>query len=99
MPHRLAPRAEAGLDDIWVYVAKLSSSLEVADRLIDDITRRFFALGCFPHIGRSREDDLGPGYRSLTVGDYVVIYRIEDDDVFILRVVHGRRDVAGIFGG
>jgi plasmid stabilization system protein ParE len=30
MAHRVAPRAEADLDDIWLYVAKESASMEAA---------------------------------------------------------------------
>lgn len=71
MAHRVAQRAEADLDDIWLYVAKESSSIEIANRLIDAITDRFFTLARFPYMGRSREEDFGPGYRSLPVGEYV----------------------------
>ena len=38
MAHRVAPRAEADLDDIWLYVSKDSGSMDVATRLIDSIT-------------------------------------------------------------
>ena len=44
MAHRLAPEAEADLDDIWYYTAKESGSIEIADRLIDSITERLFLL-------------------------------------------------------
>jgi hypothetical protein len=44
MAHRVSPRAEAYLDDIWLYVAKESSSIEIASGLIDTITERFFTL-------------------------------------------------------
>jgi hypothetical protein len=30
MAHRIAPRAENDLDDIWLYVAKESGSIEIA---------------------------------------------------------------------
>ena len=60
MAHRVAQRAEADLDDIWLYVAKGSSSIEMANRLIDTITDRFFTLARFPYMGRSREKDFGP---------------------------------------
>jgi hypothetical protein len=46
MAHRIAPEAEAELDNIWYYVAKESGSIEVADRLIDSITERFYLLAC-----------------------------------------------------
>lgn len=98
MAHRIAPIAEADLDDIWLYVAKESGSIEVAHRLIDAITERFLALASFPRIGRLRDEELGPGYRSLAVGEHVIVYCIEDDDVLILRVVHGRRDLETLFG-
>jgi plasmid stabilization system protein ParE len=51
MAHRVAPQAEAELDDIWYYVAKESGSIAIADRLIDSITERFYLLACHPHIG------------------------------------------------
>ena len=35
MAHRVVLRAEADLDDIWLYVAKESGSIEIANRLID----------------------------------------------------------------
>ena len=98
MAHRIAPRAETDLDDIWLYVARESDSIEIANRLIDTITDRFFVLGSFPGIGRSREEDFGPGYRSLAVGEYVIVYCVEDEDALILRVVHGRRDLEALFG-
>ena len=72
MAHRLAPKAANDLDDIWIYVARESSSLQIANRLIDSITDRFFLLASHPHVGRARNDDLGPGRRSFPVGEYVI---------------------------
>ena len=97
MPHRLAPQAERDLDAIWLYVAKESGSLEVADRLIDEFVDRFCLLAGFPYLGRLREEDLGVGRRTLPVGEYVIIYRVENEHVLILRVVHGRRDLEALF--
>jgi toxin ParE1/3/4 len=56
-----------------------------------------FFLSRPPHIGRRRDDDLRPGLRSFSVGDYVVIYGVENNDVLILHVVHGRRDIEALF--
>jgi toxin ParE1/3/4 len=97
MAHRVAPRAEADLDDIWLYVAKESASMDVATRLIDSITGRFSFLASFPYVGRARDKDLGTGSRSFAVGEYVIVYCVEGTDVFILRVVHGRRDLEALF--
>ena len=98
MAHRVAPRAESDLNDIWLYVAKESGSIEIANRLIDTITDRFFTLASFPFIGRSREEDFGPGHRSLAVGEYVIVYCVENEDALILRVVHGRRQLETLLG-
>jgi toxin ParE1/3/4 len=93
MAHRLAPEAEAELDDIWNYVAKESGSIEIADRLIDSITERFYLLAQYPHIGRARDADLRAGLRSFAVGQYVIIYRFDRKDVSILHVFRGSRDI------
>jgi len=98
MAHRVAPRAEADLDDIWLYVSKDSGSMDVATRLIDSITDRFLFLASFPYIGRTRDEDFGAGSRSFAVGEYAIVYCVESTDVLILRVVHGRRDLEALFG-
>jgi toxin ParE1/3/4 len=85
MGHRRTPQADSDLDGIWYYVASQSGSVDIADRLIDAITDRFFLLANYPNIGRTRDEDLRPGLRSFPVGVYVIIYRIEDEDVLILR--------------
>lgn len=35
---RLAPEAEVELDDIWLYIARSSGNIELANRAIDRIT-------------------------------------------------------------
>ena len=96
MAHRVAPEAEAELENIWYYVATESGSTGVAGRLIDSITERFYLLASHPHIGRHRDEDLRPGLRSFPVGEYVIIYRTEDQDVLILHVFRGSRDIEAL---
>jgi len=98
MGHLRSPQADSDLDDIWYYVATKSGSIEIADRLIDSIADRFLLLARHPYIGRARDADLRPGLRSFLVGNYVIIYRIQDADVLILRVVRGSRDIEALFG-
>lgn len=95
MVHRLAPQVEFELDEIWHYIATESGSPEIADRLIDSITDRFFLLSKHPYVGRHR-DDLRPGLRSFPVGPYVIIYRVEDGNALILHVSHSHRDIAAM---
>jgi len=83
---------------IFGFTSPGTRSIEIANRLIDTIIDRFFTLAQFPYIGRSREEDFGPGYRSLAVGEYVIVYCVENDDALILRVAHGRRQLEALFG-
>ena len=93
MALRVAAEVEAELGEIWSYVATKSGDAEIADHLIDSIADCFFMLSKHPHLGRHRDYDLRPGLRSMTVAEYVLIYRIEGSDVLILHVIHGRRDL------
>lgn len=98
MAHRVALEAEADLDDIWCYIAKKSSSFDVADRFVELLTDHFYLLSKNPYIGRRRDEELRPGLRSFPVRDYIVFYRIEDNNVLILRVLRGSRDIEALFG-
>jgi toxin ParE1/3/4 len=98
MGHVRSPQADSDLDNIWYYVATESGSVEIADRLIDSITERLFLLANYPNIGRRRDDDLRPGLRSFLVGEYVILYRLQDEDVLILRVLRGSRNIEALFG-
>jgi toxin ParE1/3/4 len=99
MGHLRTPQADADLDDIWYYIASGSGSVEIADRFVDSLTARFLLLASHPNVGRSRDTDLRPGLRSFPVGEYVIIYRLQGDDVLILRVLRGSRDIGPLLGG
>jgi len=95
MAHRLSPEAQADLDERWFYIAS-NGSVDAADRFVDALTTRFFLLATHTRAGRQR-DDLSHGLRMFPVGDYVVLYRVEGDDVVIVRVVRGSRDLEPLF--
>jgi toxin ParE1/3/4 len=97
MAHRRAREVDGDLDDIVIGIAERGGSFEVAERVVNGITQRFYLLGEYPYLGRARDQDLGMGRRSHAVGEYVIIYRIEDGDALILRVVHGRRELEALF--
>ena len=95
--HRLSPEARGDLDQIAIDIADFGGSFRAAEKLLFEITERFYLLSEYPYLGRSRESDLGEGRRSHVVGEYVIIYRVDDGDVSILRVAHGRRDIEALF--
>lgn len=61
-----------------------------AARFLDRIEAAAGSLGEFSERGRI-VPELGPPRRELIVGDYRLVYRIRDDGVQILRVIHGRQ--------
>ena len=96
MAFRLSPEAEVELDGIWLYIARQSRSIEIANRLIDAIADRCWLLGQHPQLGRRRDHDLRLGLRSFAVGEYVMIYSVEGGDALILHVRRGSRDIEGL---
>jgi toxin ParE1/3/4 len=52
-------------------------------------------LAQFPEIGRSRPE-IAPGLRSTLVHPYVIFYRLEEEVVQIVRILHGERDLRSI---
>lgn len=46
-----------------------------------------------PLLGRPR-DDVRPGLRGFVVGQHIVLYRVGDEEIEVLRVVHARRDIS-----
>ncbi len=97
MAHRLTAQAEADLDQIWDYIVQESGKLEIARRQVVSLTDRFFLLTKHPYLGRPRDYDLGAGRRSYPVDRHVIVYRIEGQNVLILRVIHGSRDIQAMF--
>lgn len=93
---RLSEEAETELDEIWYYIARQSGAAEVADRVIASVSSRFWFLGQHPYAGRER-NDLRAGLRSFPADDYVIIYRVDDDETLILHVLHHKRDMPAIF--
>jgi toxin ParE1/3/4 len=94
--HRLSPEANDDLDAIVSSIANSGGNLRIAEKIIFSIFERFFLLASYPYLGKARDVDLGEGRRSYIVGNYVIVYRIDDGDVLILRVIHARRDIESL---
>jgi toxin ParE1/3/4 len=88
--YRLLPQALIDLELIGVYIAEHHPNAAV--RLVDTLERRWDFLVLHPFSGAPRED-IAPGVRHLVVGEYLTLYRVGEDAVEILRVLHGRRNI------
>jgi toxin ParE1/3/4 len=90
-----SPEAEQDLIEIWSYLAEQATT-QVADSQLNAIENACAKLEYWPYSGRQR-DSLLPGLRSVLAFPYVAFYRVRDDAVEIVRVVHGRRDIDAVF--
>ena len=91
----LSEDAARDLDDVWDYLAR-EESVNAADTVLREIAKTYKLLGAWPLLGRKR-DNLSPGARSLPVNPYVVFYRVTEDTVRIIRILHESRDTDLVF--
>jgi toxin ParE1/3/4 len=91
-----SPRSRKDFTEILDYFGETD-----ADSALDFVTRLQLAceqLAQMPAMGRKR-DNLARGLRSFPVEKYIIFYRIIKDDIEIVRVLHGARDIENIFAG
>lgn len=85
--------AQEDLDEIWLHIA--DNSENIADSFIDELFERFVLIGQFPQMGRER-DELAVGLRSFPLRRYLIFYRVIDNGIEIVRVLHSARDIETI---
>lgn len=83
-------QANQDLLDIWLWVAR--DSIAIADGIIDRIERRTAKLAKHPEIGIARPE-IGQDARGLVIERWLVLYRLTEGGVEIVRIVDGARDL------
>jgi len=91
--YSLGEQAKQDIDEIWSYIAEDNET--AADRVVDSLFRQFEILAANPRIGRRRQE-FRLDYRSIACDEYVIFYRVGDPDLLIVRILHGRRNLARI---
>lgn len=92
---RLAIAAQTDLIEIWSNIAEYRNN-DAADKIIDHLAATYENLAKFPEMGR-RRDELFPGYRSFVVAPYLIFYQIQPEEIEIIRVLHGARNLSDFF--
>lgn len=79
------------LQDIEDFIARDSAlhAITFVDRVVESAE----TLLKTPRIGRMVPEFNRPDLRELIFRDYRIVYLLQNDEVFILRVVHGSRDL------
>jgi toxin ParE1/3/4 len=87
---RLSKRSELDLEEIGDYIAVDSPMNAV--RFLRELRDACNRIGHMPTGYRARPE-LGEGIRSSAVKAYTIFFLIEADEVLVVRVLHGARDI------
>ena len=88
--YALHPDAYADLEEIWEYIA--TDNVAAADRAVSDLFETLRTLASSPRIGHSRPDLTSRPLRFFRLRDYLVAYASEERPIWIVAVIHGRRN-------
>lgn len=81
--------ASEQLDEAMAYIARDRPS--TAARWLEEILAQAESLADFPDKGRVVEEARRDDIRELIIRPYRIIYRRDEDAVYITMVLHGRR--------
>ena len=90
----LSPEAQTDLLDIKAYIAAELENPQAALSTISKITKTIRTLEEYALIGTplSAIVDVDSDYRYLVSGNYMIFYRASGKDIYIDRILYGRRD-------
>ncbi|MDR7222180.1 type II toxin-antitoxin system RelE/ParE family toxin [Aminobacter aminovorans] len=86
-----SPAAEADLEQIWRYTAETWNP-DQADEYIMQIHSSCTELATGRRKGRSLAD-IRAGYLKLSIGSHFIVYRIVDETIDVVRILHQRMDI------
>ena len=88
--YALHPEAFSDLDDIRDYIAQ--ENPDAADRVMAEIFDAIRGLVPFPYQGHRRPDLSSRPLRFTLVREYLIAYAPEEKPLWVLAVIHGRRN-------
>src|SRR5438128_1491925 len=84
------PEALSDLHEIWDHIAQYD--IDAADRVIGEIFASLRNFAEAPHAGHLRSDLTSRPLRFVVVREYLIAYAVEDDALWVVAVIHGRRN-------
>jgi toxin ParE1/3/4 len=92
---RLTKPAVQDIEEIADYIAQ-QSGLEQSENFLSKLESKFSKIVNFPLLGRKR-DEILTNIRTIPLDKYLILYMPIGDDIEILRVVSGYRDLSKLF--
>lgn len=91
LPYGLSPEAENDLEEIFDYTFK-EYGLDQAVYYHNSITDLIESLPVNPKIGKGRNEIREELY-SIVHGKHIIFYRILPNRIWVIRILHGSRDL------
>jgi len=90
----ISPEAEKDLLEIQEYITEELESPQAANNILKKILKRIRSLEKFSKIGAPLSSiiDFDTDYRYLICENYIAFYYINNQDIYVVRVLYGRRD-------
>ena len=92
---QLTDDATRDLEEIWDYIDR-HDELGRADYVLEQIEKAFSSLSEYPERGNYPTELLDIGireYREILFRPYRIIYRVMENNVYVLLIADGRRDM------
>jgi toxin ParE1/3/4 len=67
-----------------------------AERWLDEVDQTLSVIAKYPYLGE-QVDQLAPGVRRHSLGQYLLFYRPIDGGIELRRVLHGARNIETMF--
>lgn len=91
--------ARHDLEDIWDYIEADLCNPAAAQRMVNRILDAVDQLESFSGLGSPLSSITDTDYRFLVTGNYMTFYRVFGNDVYVDRILYGRRDYLRILFG
>ncbi|GAB2842682.1 type II toxin-antitoxin system RelE/ParE family toxin [Ferruginibacter profundus] len=91
LPFVISKKAVADLEEIWLYTVE-KWSVEQADRYYNLIFDEINYICKNPNAGKSKEH-IRKGYLASKVKSHLIFYRVVNDTIEIIRILHERMDI------
>ncbi len=91
LPYAISKKAVSDLEEIWLYTVK-KWSVDQADRYYNLIFDEINFICKNINAGKSMEH-VRKGYRSSNVKSHLIFYRIQNNTIEVIRILHEQMDI------
>lgn len=86
----LSPKAKSDLSGIWDYTLEVWD-VEQAEKYVRELWVAMQTQAC-DHSTSTNISDVRSGYRKIRSGSHVIFFKLIDDGIDVIRILHQRMD-------